>query len=197
MTPEKKQIKLIEYSERNIRWSDNALRQLGYSINLFTTMGVSFLAYLTVNKDNFPKFSLKGEFDLGLTLYLISLLFLFSSTLLGFISILSRLSDFRITRHITLIRKINLQKNKNPSDLSDNKILDLKNVNYYSIFNKNVICSPNFIIENDLKSDSLKSKFDELRKVAAVLGNLTWVMHKGQIFLLFAASVIFGFTVLI
>lgn len=196
MTSEKRQIKLTEYSERTIRWSNNSLNQLGYSINLFTTMGVSFLVYLIINKDNFPKFSSKGVFDLNLTLYLTSLLLIFSSTLFGFISILSRLSDFRITRHIALIRKKNLQKDKKLSDLSDNKILDLKNVNYCSIFIKNVFKRPNFISENDFKSDMLKSKFDKLRKVTAVLGNLTWFMHKGQILLLFVASLIFGFTVL-
>lgn len=197
MSESKKQIKLKDYTERNIRWTDKAISQLGNSINLFTTLGISFLIYLVTNNAKIPKYDFNGEFSLLLTIYFISLLLIFFSVFFGFISILSRLYDFRLTRHLTYIRMKYYKLNGNTKDLSNDLIIDISNENRIKIFYKTVIRSTNLISQKELESDLIKSRFEELRKNANVLGNLTWKTHKNQIFCLFLASFFYGIIVLI
>ncbi|WP_397447813.1 hypothetical protein [Polaribacter sp. R77954] len=197
MTESKRQIKLKDYTERNTRWTDKAISQLGYSINLFTTLGVSYLIYLVTNNEKFPKNDFNGEFSFLLTIYFISFILIFFSVCFGFISILSRLYDFRLTRHLTFIRMKYFKLNGNTKNISDNLIIDISKESRLKIFYRTVIRTTNLISQKELESELIKSRFEELRKNANVLGELTWKAHKNQIFCLLLASFFYGIIVFI
>ncbi len=93
--------KETKYSERYRFWTDKAITQLGYSINLFTTVGIAFLGYLINGKSKFPQI----EVFCGIKLYHITVILIFLSVFAGFSAILSRLYDLRITRRIVYFKK--------------------------------------------------------------------------------------------
>ena len=190
-----KEDKLREYSERHNRWTDKAINQLGYSLNLFTTIGIASVGYLVTNREKYPKLDLDGKFDSSLALYFVSLLMIYTFALFGSISILSRLYSFRITRHLAYIRKKHLEIKNNTSGISNNKVVNLKKTNYYKVFKDNVLGKIDFINNEDLKSNNISERFDILRLNASTLGSITWKMHKYQIILLLIASLIFSLTI--
>ena len=197
--------KLQEYVNRNNLWTDRTITQLGYSINLFTTIGIALLGYIIAHRDKFPHLSLScdSEFSWILTLFLIGTISTISSIGFGFASILCRLFDFRITRHLALTRKRFLTKNKekvlNESrhlGLIDSKIIDISNERNYPIFKKHILGKTEFILENDFKELNVIDKFEKLRKEAKMLGNMTWKYHRYQIGLFFFGVVTYGLTIL-
>lgn len=205
MTESEFKEKLEEYIHRNNNWTDKTITQLGYSINLFTTIGIAFLGYIITHRDKFPhlNFSYDAKFSLILTLFLIGTFFTVFSIGFGFASILSRLFDFRITRHLALTRKRFLVKNKKKVinenrvlGLIDSKIIDISNERSYPIFKKYILGKTNFISEIDYKEPGLIDKFEKLRKESKILGNLTWKCHRYQIVLFFLGVLAYGLTIL-
>ena len=201
MTNDEFKDKLNEYNTRNIFWTDKAITQLGYSINLFTTVGISLLGYIVVNRDEFPSFdfSCGAKFSLLLTIYIFAILTLGFSVFFGFVSILSRLLDFRITRHLALTRKRCLTK-KNNISLNENKVTDLIDIadsRKCPIFKKHMLGNAQFILENDFNYPVLvKDKFEVLQKESKILGESTWICHKYQIGFLLLGTIIYCLTIL-
>jgi|ERR1035437_3378324 hypothetical protein len=205
MTEEEFKDKLSEYISRNDFWTEKTINQLGYSVNLFTTVGIALLGYLVTNRDKFPHLyiSCDAEFNGILALYMISAITIIVSIGFGFASILSRLFDFRITRHLALSRKRFLSRNKekalnnNSSEaLIDSKIIDISNEKYCPIFKKYLLGKAEFINETDFEESNVIEKFEELRKESKILGNLTWKFHGYQICLFFLTVIIYAFTIL-
>lgn len=205
MTENEFKDKLDEYSERNKFWTEKTINQLGYSINLFTTIGIAFLGFLVVNRNKFPHLVMKcsSVFSMTLTLYLIATLLIFSSIGLGFISILCRLFDFRITRHLALTRKRFLSRNKEKvlnydrkEGLIDSKIIDISNEKYCKIFKKYLRGKTEFINECDFIDSTVIVKFEKLRKESKILGDLTWKTHRYQILSFLTGILLYGFTIL-
>ncbi len=205
MTESEFKEKLDEYINRSNNWTDKTITQLGYSINLFTTIGIAFLGYIITHRDKFPhlSFSCDAEFSWILTLFLIGTISTVFSIGFGFASILSRLFDFRITRHLALTRKRFLVKNKEKAfnenrvlGLIDSRIIDISNERNYPIFKKHIFGKPEFITENDFKELRVIDKFEKLRKESKILGNLTWKCHKYQIGLFFLGVLAYGLTIL-
>lgn len=197
--------KLQEYINRNNFWTDKTITQLGYSINLFTTIGIALLGYIITHRDEFPhlSFSCDAEFSWILTLFLIGTISTVFSIGFGFASILSRLFDFRITRHLALTRKRFLTKNKEKAlsenrdlGLIDSKIIDISNERNYPVFKKNILGKSEFITENDFKESRVIDKFEKLRKESNILGDLTWKYHRYQIGLFFLGILTYGLTIL-
>lgn len=197
--------KLQEYTDRNHFWTSQAILQLGYSINLLTTIGIAFLSYMITSKEKFPSisFSCSSEFSWFLTLYIIGMLLTIMSIGYGFKAVISRMLDFRITRHLALTRKRFLTRNKKEvleenrsAGLIDSKIIDISNERTWPVLWKNMRGETEFINEDDFRESRVKEKFENLRKEAKILGNLTWKSHRCQIYLLFFGIVAYGLTVL-
>ena len=205
MTESEYKEKLQEYISRNNLWTDRTITQLGYSINLFTTIGVAFLGYIITHRDKFPhlSFSCDSEFSWILSFFIIGTISTVSSIGLGFASVLSRLLDFRITRHLALTRKRFLTKNKEKAlnenrnmGLIDSKIIDISNERSYPVFNKHILGKTDFISEDDFKESKVIAKFEKLRKESKILGRTIWKYHRYQIGLLFLGVITYGLTVL-
>jgi hypothetical protein len=79
-----------EQKERYVRWQNYRINQLTFSINLFLGFAVASLAYIINIKINSP--SNNGNAALFLPVYLWS-----ASAVLGTVSSLTRLLDFRYT----------------------------------------------------------------------------------------------------
>ena len=75
ITEEKLNDKLKEYINRNNFWSEKAINQFGYSLNLFTTIGIGLLGYLVTNREKFPSMEIVCCRDMNWIL-----VFYFSST---------------------------------------------------------------------------------------------------------------------
>jgi len=177
--------KLEEYSNRGNFWTEKAIKQFGYSLNLFTTIGIAVISYLIINRDKFPEFEYikDGDINYRLVFYYSSLILVFFSILFGFISILSRLYDFRITRHLALTRKRYLSRLKSKDGLISSKITDISKENYCKILRKCLFGKIVFINENHFQNNTVVSTFETLRKNSKVLGAITWRTHKIQIVL--------------
>lgn len=189
--------KLKEYNSRNSYWTDKTINQLGYSINLFTTVGIGFLGYLVTNRDKFPplEFISGGDINCLLITYFSAIFLIFSSIIIGFASVLCRLFDFRITRHISLTRKQFLSRKKSREGLINSPIIDISKEKYCKSFLKNVFGKIEFIDEDDFKNDQIIQKFENLRKESKILGALTWKMHSCQIALFIVGILLYGLTV--
>lgn len=192
--------KQAEYNRRYEYWSEKAITQLGYSLHLFTTIGITSLGYLISIRKEFPKlvFNCNLDFDFNLFFYFSSILLILTSIVYGFISILSRLYDFRLTRHLALSRKRFLKRSKEREDngLILDKIINEPRGKNWKYFKKIICKKINFINENDIieKSRFLR-KFKKIQIYSKVLGTFSWKTHKIQILLFVIGIISYGITV--
>ena len=111
ISEEQKKEKLIEYSKRAEFWTNQSISQFGYSLNLFLTVGIAFIGFIVSQRDEYGKVNFAySKIDWSLLFYIITLTLVFCSIVFGAISVMSRLYDLRITRHIILVRKRALKK---------------------------------------------------------------------------------------
>lgn len=177
-----------EYHERNIRWTQTALNQLSFFNNLLLTLSVGFLAFCF--KPEFFK-NLKpslNEIDWSKSFLFASIIFVVLSILIGLITSISRLKDFRITRAINQIR----QRTYEHSD----KLLDESTPDKYRRIKRTFILfkkPPEITIEECKKytaHSDFDSRFRELRNIANNLGINSWNYTNYQA-ILFGVSIIF------
>lgn len=193
ISEEVKKEKLIEYSNRGNFWTNQVMTQFGYSINFFLTIGIALIGFIVSKRDNFNKINfLETNIDWKLLFYFISLLLVLISIIFGSISVLSRLYDLRITRHILIVRKKAMKKI--PRYLPEETI-EVKN-KFLNVFNLKI----EYIVDNDydIKNiELLQSKFKALKTQSITLGNISWKSHKRQILFLMFSVVIFGVIIVI
>ena len=187
MTDDEVNLKKREYIERNRFWTDKAITQLGFSINLFTTFGIGFLAFLKPTTDIQIVSEIVNSCNVGTNsiFKILPTILITISISLGFISILSRLYDLRITRHLSLIRKRFFSDKKGKGLIKTNFETN-NNPNYCFIFIKTMFCKIDLIKNEDYNTDTsnsekLKAKFHLLQEQATILGDITWKSHKLQI----------------
>ena len=197
MTKEEKIKKIEEYTNRHEFWRDKVLTQLGFSINLFLTIGFGLIAFLVSQKDKYPTVEMHTDwkFNWNLALYIATMILTSVSILLGAISVTSRLFDLRITSHITLVRKRSVEKINQllPDNFSTSK---KKNIlaNYISTVFKKI----ERILDEDYNDfESLTAKFKNLRNQTDQLGNLVWISHKLQILIILIAVLLYGTSLLV
>lgn len=187
MTEEQFNFKIKEYIDRSRFWSEKALTQLGFSINLMTTIGIGIFSFLISSKEKFLLNPIFSTIDKcwSQVIFNISFILIFFSILLGFVSILARLNDFRISRHLSLIRKKYLSKMKNENGFIKTDNNRIRKPRLINSFFKNILGNTKFISEDDLNSrEILQAKFIDLQNQATVLGFITWRSHKLQILFL-------------
>lgn len=192
LTEEKKKEKLNNYKERNKFWTNQAINQFGYSINLFFTLGLAFLSFQVSKRIEFDELYIdcKCGVNLKLIFYYISIFSVFLSVLFGGFSVISRLTDLRITRHIldTRIKTIETfsytipsEPRKNCEDNFFEKICFL-----YKIEKK-------FIIEKDFENfETVSIKFQNLRELNNKIGKFSWELHKKQVICLVISLIAYG-----
>ena len=187
---EQKKEKLIEYSKRAEFWSNQSISQFGYSLNLFLTVGIAFIGFIVSQRNEYEKVHFAStKIEWSLLFYFITLTLVFCSIIFGAISVISRLYDLRITRHIILVRKRALKKID--KFLSEKTIEKNEKINLLKF-------KIDYIEDIDYQNiESLKSKFEKLRTQSNSFGNLSLKFHNRQIIYLVLSSIIYGLLVLL
>lgn len=190
ISDEQKKEKLIEYSKRTEFWTNQSISQFGYSLNLFLTVGIAFIGFIVSQRNEYEKVHFAcSKIDWSLLFYFITLTLVFCSIVFGAISVISRLYDLRITRHIILVRKRALKK--------FDKFLPEKTIEKKEKINL-LKFKIDYIEDTDYKTiDSLNSKFEKLRSQSNSFGNLSLKFHNRQIIYLVLSSIIYGLLVLL
>jgi hypothetical protein len=182
---------LEKYEQRERFWSEQSQQQLGYSINFFLTIGLGFLVFLIGKRGNYPSlhFDFRDEILWALLLYYLIGSALFFSILSGCISILSRLYDLRVTRHVVGVRRkvYKILKRTLP-----NSEIDLTSAKPFRTFVDVVLYDFEFIQSiNEDNFQDISLKYMVLRKQGKLLGRLTWRCHKVQILFLLIATILY------
>lgn len=101
-----KKEKIARYKDRQSKFHDLASNQLSLTSNLLLTLSIGFLAF-TFNKSAVPNIYINKDHDIdwSVVTYLISLLSVSLSVLLGITVLYSRHYDFRITANIIRVRR--------------------------------------------------------------------------------------------
>lgn len=189
---------LNTYIDRNRFWTQQALNQLGFTSNFFFLISTSFFVFLI--KENNIKDLFHIDIDLKMSLskigVLISLLFVFISILYGALTVLSRLNDLRLTRHITETRRKYYKKtrrkilDKNDSTNTKNKYVAL----WQSLVNsKKIMISK----EDFYDKEEINRKIGDLRIYTKLLSEFSWMAIKIQIATLVISLLLFFITSII
>jgi hypothetical protein len=189
--------KIQEYSNRHQFWRDKILTQLGYSINLFLTMGFGLIAFLVTQKNKYPdiEFHLNWKINWELTLYVTTLLLTSISILLGSVSVTSRLFDLRITSHLVLVRQRTLERTDKL--LPDDPKPEITKRTLLGNYFRTLLYPFHRINDEDYQSEEiLWTKFSKLRQQTALLGKLVWISHKLQILTILVGILLYGTTLL-
>ena len=94
-----------EYRSRKTRWANHALSQLSFFNNLLISLSAGFLAFAFKNKLIQPSHISATNIDFHITTYNISAISIALSILIGLLITITRLFDFRISRHINQTRE--------------------------------------------------------------------------------------------
>lgn len=181
------------YIERHRNWQDKAIEQLSFANNFLLTISTGLLAF-TIDKEILSKIKFClciYDINKSLSFYSFSLFFIILSISTGIIVLIARLYDFRLSRHITLVRKRFYQKNKKSITDKDKYAAtlvhdDFRPPNLYqtivTIF-KVIFVKIQFLEKNEMqtsKSNFPKEKFKAIRKLSFRLGSISWKWTKLQ-----------------
>ena len=183
----------INYIERHRHWQEQAVNQLSIANNFLLTMSTGLLAFV-FDKNLFAQmhFTIRiCDIDLSKTFYGFSLFFILLSIWTGIIVLVSRLYDFRITRHVTLVRQRFYQNNKEKISVEDKNaaVLSARDFKYPSIRQRVVaifkvlFVKIEFINSEEMsyvKADFPSAKFNSLRELSFWLGAISWKWTKLQ-----------------
>ena len=184
---------LKNYIERHRNWQNLALNQFSFTNNLLLTISIGFLAYLFEKTRDCNNISIYY-------LYISSLIFIQLSIYEGLIVIISRLYDFRISRHIAYVRQI-YYKNKNETNTGTLSEVDFKKPNFCTrveaIFEV-IFCRIDFLTRNEiqrLEKELYKKKFNSLRNLSNTLGIISWKGLKFQAAFLFFSCICYALSI--
>lgn len=162
------------------------MEQFSFSNNLLLTISIATLGYFyKEGKEEFRGLTIwrpfSGSLDVEATLFSVGAIFIGISIGYGLIVTLARLFDFRLTRHITLIRKrIYIEHVK---VIPDEPLRAKKFLESFCDLIKILFCYKKIKIsqsECQKFDDSLKSKFLNLRATTNGFGDLSWVAFNFQ-----------------
>ncbi len=197
-----KEREIEDYKKRNSEWRNLSLNHLSIVNNTFTSLALGFLVFVF-------KSNIISDFTISIlcadtkpTLIFCSLLFILISISIGLLILLTRLYDFRISRHLALTRQrvmshYNSTKGLLPYNNSERKY------NFCDRFNalcKIIFCKIDFIHINEIKKKEkifIKEKFVKLQGFANILGSATWRWLKLQIFSLLISIILYWIYIII
>jgi len=186
--------KLQEFKNRQKEWRDISVTQLSNTNNILLTLSSGLLAFC-IEKEKAFKFriDLCKEIDWLATTYWVFIFLLGLSITYGIGVLLSRLYDFKISRHIALTRQRFYEKHElglSYEDLEDSSCNDRMCVLIQILF-----CKLPFItrkeIENIVDQEKVKDKFKRLRTMANILGKASWRWTKIQVSLFLISGLIY------
>ncbi|WP_286775079.1 MULTISPECIES: hypothetical protein [Sphingobacterium] len=184
-----------KYDERNRFWTEQALNQFGSASNFFFLICLGYFAYLFEKNDIKGLFTwnLNSKFSLQNFFLIIAVLTSTLSLIAGSLTVLSRLHDLRLTRHIVWIRKKsfdNYQKEYNEDDI------DIDKYYFYKQFLNlitTVFSRRHFIKQSEIKYDpKIDMKFLELRKRCLLLARFSWKMINTQFLSLLISLILYS-----
>lgn len=197
-----------KYNERTIRWQDKSRSQLSYVNDLVLTLSIAFLSFgydydifsetssvfqgISINVKSIVVALISIECDV--TLIKFSFIFSGLSVFFGFLTIIYRLYDFRLTSQINLVR---FRAWKHSEAKLDESTPDKYNCLRRFTLTFKVLSEkyPKITIEEcknfglNPEDSTLKHSFRELRNIVHNLGVGTWSMIKFQI-ISFAFSIL-------
>lgn len=165
--------KLYELKECHSRWQDITIKQFGYVNNWLISIGIAFLTF-AFDKESISKISLSdiSEFDWNIATVITVVI----SIVFGLITALSRLYDFRITRHIAIVKQrffevneVNLENDEFSKPSFCEKIESLK-----LIFFEDLHFLSRSESKNILEQPELRVRIKKLRNTSNTLGIITW-----------------------
>jgi len=181
------------YNERHRNWQDKAIEQLSIANNFLLTISTGLLAF------SFKKEILSGirfcfcncDIDKSLTFYAFSQFFIILSLFTGIIVLISRLYDFRLSRHITLVRQRFYKQNKDKITDENKNAAVLPHDDFeYPNFTQRILailnvifCKIYFLNKAEMQSEKKnfpKEKFRKIRELSFRLGTISWKWTKLQ-----------------
>ncbi len=183
---------LKEYHERNIRWTNESLKQLSFFNNLLLTISVAFLTFTFKSKDIVGLRFTFQDIDWSLTFLICSLWLVVFSVITGLILTVNRLQDFNVTRKVNQIRQRMLEHSEAKLNQSTPETFDFWRRLTLAFQNHTTVTMEDCKNYKSLKTDeqeNIKYKFRELRNIAHNLGLNTWRNTKLQT-LYFGLSII-------
>lgn len=180
--------KLNELKDCHKRWQDISINQFGYVNNWFISIGIAFITFAfdkaSLSKISFSEYS---EFDWNIA----TLILVVISIVYGLISALSRLYDFRLTRHITLTKQRFYESNEDNLEnyeFSKPSFCEKIEALEFILF-KDLLFLSRSESKNILKQIELEERMKTLRKTSNALGIITWDCLRMEIIFL-ALSII-------
>ena len=201
MTEPKKE-KIVDkprYDERHRFWTEQSLNQFGTTCNFFFLISLGFMAYLFDKDQTSSLFKFEGtSIDFGLLTFGFSILFALISLVASSITVISRLFDLRLTRHIIWTRK---RYYDGKSKLLSDAFIDLtKYGRWYQLRNFiTTFRSESFVISDaDIeKTPEFHQKFDQLRTRNLLLAKFSWWSLGVQILTLILSLICYGVSMMI
>jgi hypothetical protein len=188
------------YDERHRFWTEQALNQFGTASNFFFVISLGFLAFLFDKKQirNLLHFDSNLIFDFSKFWFVLSILLALSSLIASALTILSRLHDLRLTRHILTIRK---KSNDLKSIRFDDGHKDLKEYTLKKLvgnFISTLAKDDYFISDEDIKDPHvIYYKFEQLRLRTLLLARLSWLTFNRQIIYLIFSLILYAISMML
>lgn len=184
---------LKNYIERHRNWQNFALGQFSFANNLLLTISLGFLAYLFEKVNDCQSNPIPWSYKVSLVLILLSIFE-------GIIVVISRLYDFRISRHVAYIR-MRYYKKKKENDKGTLPDFDFKRPNFCTRINAfcNVFfCSLELLTQNEINNIDqkiYKEKFNSFRELSNALGIISWIGLKWQATFLILSCVFYAISI--
>jgi hypothetical protein len=151
-----------EYRERHRFWADKTLTQFGFANNFFLFVAIGILGFILKEIESKTQINITLQnIDWKITLSRVSAILSFSSISCGSITMLSRLFDLRLTRHINTIRIKALETNVSADLIVD--YTSIEGMPMLTTFFDTLTSRHYFITDSEIKDDeTIKCKFKEL-----------------------------------
>lgn len=196
--------KLDEYKQRHRDWRDIAVNQFSTANNVLITLSTGLLVFcLKESHITHIHIAWHESVDWHVFWFLTASILLGKSILLGIGVLLSRLYDFRITRHLTLCR----QRLYFPQGMKFSKC-DYREFNSrkrFCNFLCTLFCKIPRITNGEIKAyknkpdkdkqkdDELNKKFKALKRQSDMLGETSWNWTKLQVGLFVLSGIVYFF----
>lgn len=171
-----------EYKERQKNWRDISITQLSNANNILFTLSAGLTAlWFDTNKPTIH-IDFSGKIEWRIVAYCFTIFLISLSMLFGILVLITRLYDFRISRHLALTRK-RVYKNLNAKTFSESSFPKFSSKDrlyavWQILFKQLPFISSDVVKEND---GQLEEKFESLRKLSKILGDASWRWIKVQI----------------
>ncbi len=200
-----------DYRERHRFWTGQTLTQFGTANNFFIVTGIAILGYFV---NQIAKQLTVDEFcySFSFILLIISAITTLFSLTCGSLTLLSRLYDLRLTRHINWIR-IRGEKLKVNRETFDFEYIDIRYntkqikcllrryIRYsFELLKKFVGTLSSvqyFLTDDDISGEAAKTKFQELRERTLMLGSFSWMNFGWQIFWITVSIIIYSISLFV